>query len=443
MNRELTRNLWTEITPAKLIVAPFLVVIINIILLNLDASISDDGSFLYSGTYGLLAFLLVIGGAKHASEAIINEVNERTWVLQKMTDITAWEMTLGKLFGSTIYIWYSAFFMIIAHIISVFYAANEEYNLYSLLYLLIGTVSGHAIILTFSLFAIKKNRFTKKLKKNSLFFFGVVLLFFLISGMSSILTMASTAGMADTIYWFSIPFSLQDFTLITLIYIAIWSIVALYRNMRIELQYRNMPWVWFGFIFSFLIYLLGFFVGVDQSDSDLFMGVPFLFCVVISLLVFTYASLLMESFDPTGIRKVIDRYKNKDFKGFFSAIPVWMINLGLLAIFAFPLLHLGGSESIALIPLILLFFVIRDVSLFFIMKTSSIKRGDFFIIIYLVLVYWLLPWLFSFGDSEGVVLNLFWPNIEHQGTSFAIILIEAGAAITFLWKKRTVFLKVN
>ena len=100
LNPELQRNLWLELSTARLLSMAF---ILGLIFLLCSMANARAVAMVALGMFGLLT---ILWGSGMASDAILDEVREHTWDMQKMTSINPWEMCWGKLFGGTIYAWY-------------------------------------------------------------------------------------------------------------------------------------------------------------------------------------------------------------------------------------------------------------------------------------------------------------------------------------------------
>ena len=103
-NPEFIRNLWMEITPYRLIMMPSVIgaIFLIVFLINdrvLDASTAKASAIMY-------AAIVLVWGSRVASESVIQEINARTWDNQRMSALGPLALSIGKLFGATIHIWY-------------------------------------------------------------------------------------------------------------------------------------------------------------------------------------------------------------------------------------------------------------------------------------------------------------------------------------------------
>lgn len=425
INRELKRNIWTELSGPKLFISPF-VIILSLLIAYKVSGVSGVNSI----SFHLLAFILIFGGVKVASESVINEVNNRTWILQKMSGIGAFEMSIGKLFGSTIYIWYTSLFLIITYIATTLIGSKEEgTKLLTLIYLILLSISGYAMVITFSLLTVRRKRFTKNIKKTALFLISVLVIY----TAAYMLFENSSGRTVSEIYWYGIKFTELGFGVFTIVVVSIFSVLALYRSMRLELQYKNTPIVWLIFLGFIFIYIFGLYFKNNIMDNEPLSLIYFLIVTIL-----TYLSMLIESFNPAVIRKIIMTIKRKDKKELFTMLPLWIINISILIVLSFPFFH---TRALRLLPFIILFYLLRDISVFYSINTSKIKRSSIFILLYLASIYGLLPSLLKQFDNGLEIL--FWPDIDRQSITLITASVQMLISFFILWRKRSVILKVE
>jgi hypothetical protein len=78
--------------------------------LALTASSLTAGGYISSATSSFAEFLFVVivvlWGTRAAAQSIVGEIRDKTWDLQRLSAIGPWEMVWGKLFGSTLLMWF-------------------------------------------------------------------------------------------------------------------------------------------------------------------------------------------------------------------------------------------------------------------------------------------------------------------------------------------------
>ena len=102
MNPEFQRNVWLELTPRRMILMVALLA-----LAFLAAALSGGKDYGTGGTAEWIFYaIVVVWGTRNAATAVVGEIRDRTWDMQRLSSLSAATMTWGKLFGSTIYNWF-------------------------------------------------------------------------------------------------------------------------------------------------------------------------------------------------------------------------------------------------------------------------------------------------------------------------------------------------
>ena len=102
LNPEFRRYLWLEISPQRLIAMPAILGAIFFLLWLGGRPELALGEW----SLGVYLLLVLLWGPRLAASAVVSEVRARTWDWQRMSAVGPWQMTWGKLFGSTIFVWY-------------------------------------------------------------------------------------------------------------------------------------------------------------------------------------------------------------------------------------------------------------------------------------------------------------------------------------------------
>lgn len=101
MNPELRRLLWLEAAPARLVLVPAV-----LFLLLAAATLADGRDGGAEAAFWATAALGVVWGTRLAAQSLLAEIAANTWDGQRAGALSAWQMTLGKLAGSTAIAWY-------------------------------------------------------------------------------------------------------------------------------------------------------------------------------------------------------------------------------------------------------------------------------------------------------------------------------------------------
>jgi hypothetical protein len=459
INPELARNISIELTPTRLILMPFIIFLLAGFYSGLPIS-RNNGSLMLFSTY-LFYIITIFWGCKNISESVLEEFNVGTWDWQRMSTLSPWKMTIGKLFGSTIYNWYGGAFCILIYLFS---AMSAKMPLNSLVIGFFTHISSaifiHSIMLMITLLQIRRAGERTKLKSaNWLLIIPIIMLNWW-SGVSfySFFKMFSldTNGMRGNMQsiWYGLDLNVWCIYLLSLTY-PIWSVAGVYRSMRTELQYKNgLKW-WVAFLITAFIYNGGylFFAGDRAGVRLLMMSIT----SGISYFALSYVLLMFEPIEITAYRRILHSIKTRDFKRLWTQLPLWPVTY-----FAFTLLlimhivlslmpdiissetpeyisnrYTGGSVyDQNSIGLVMLFYGIRDICIIIIINLlSKKKRANFSSILYLILVYLVLPILLR---NSGLASFLSPFNTDSDPANVLVGIVEAALAVyalVFVWRQ--------
>lgn len=105
MNPEFLRNFWLEMTMHRRLMMPVVLLFIFFITHSIG-----EWALVHNVSLLIYVVLTMLWGARLTGETLIDEIDNRTWDQQRMSAIMPWQMSWGKLFGSTVYVWYGALF---------------------------------------------------------------------------------------------------------------------------------------------------------------------------------------------------------------------------------------------------------------------------------------------------------------------------------------------
>jgi biotin transporter BioY len=172
----------------------------------------------------------------------------------------------------------------------------------------------------------------------------------------------------------------------------------------------------------------------------------------VETILLTYLLALSENKDIVLFRKLINALKSSDFPTFYKYVPLWLITLPIAKIAGFLVLlfllifdenqvlktilkdyGLTNKVEIVCFYFAILLFVVRDLGILLLLNFSNRpQRADTSMLVYLVLIYLILPTLTS-GLGISVIL---YPDIT-QGIIplIGFPLVEAITVVYFLVKK--------
>ncbi|HET9843876.1 MAG TPA: hypothetical protein VFP93_04395, partial [Gammaproteobacteria bacterium] len=405
MNPELRRNIWLEFTTHRLIAAP---VVLGCILYI--GYLTGGMPYLKKISLQLFILLSFVWGTRTCSDGICSEINAHTWDWQRMSSLSPMKMSIGKLLGSTSFTWYCSLLVFMAYI-ACSTVLNGTPVLTSALVLFMGALFTQSLALVFSLNVLHYERHEKILS----FKYFVAAVF--IGGNLTYYAYKSL-NLTFLVPWFHYNFSVNYFAPISLTFFFLWSLIALYRNLRIELQYKNIPWVWGAFTVFCVVYFSGF---LYQPNLHIvppgkwfktlnFGSLFFAFAVAMFL---TYLSFLMEEIHLLRYKKLIISW-SKGKISFLENLPRWVVSF-IIMLFIGIWIMLKPNDTafrIDLFVMALTLLSIRDILLahFFNFGINR-KRTMLTILFYFAVLYILIPTLLELMHLKPVIA-FFIPAIE-------------------------------
>jgi hypothetical protein len=446
INPEFARNLWLEFSLQRLIIAPVIILLVcGLIFLN--AGIENTFKILHYASLGGFIFFCMIWGLKSASDSVLEEYNDKTWDWQKMSIIGPWKLAWGKLFGSTIYQWYVAGVCLLLYIWSSFFLNNPIKELELSLILTVLAVCIHGMMILLSLLMMKRGDGKTKIKSTRVFILGLFLVSFLVRPLSYGFLFN---GFKYNIHWYGLNSELH-ISLVAAMFYCAWMIAGLYRSMRAELQFTDKPTWWTAFLISNIVFLYGYFAGLESFSIIGSLAVT-LIASFLQLLIMTYFLALTETKDVVVFRSLFSNIKTRNWNSLLRTDSLWQVTLFiaigtgimalLLSIFAIHtqnnlttnlLLHNQGSLKLTMAFFAIIGFVIRDISILLILHFSrKTRRADAAMILYLIILYALLP---SMTHKFGIGVAFFPDFTQNSFLMAAVPLVEGAIAFYFLREK--------
>jgi hypothetical protein len=319
---------------------------------------------------------------------------------------------------------------------------------------LVGGLMAQAAAFTIGLLLLRKASRHRRLTITLAQSCGFLLFFIVVAGgfphaRPSVLDASEAVFSAGQIEWYGIAQDAAAFRSATIAIACIWAVIAAYRLMRTELQYRCLPWIWTVFLLFVVTWASGL--------GELGPGWAFL-----ALVVLTYVSLFVDHRDPVRYRWAVRALRRGNWLEVVAAVPWWSISYLLAAIMAVAigwslpyvtgvdfganpppaldmaamgLRHLGAS--LALIML----FMLRDLFVLLWLSSSPWRaKADVLGIIYLALVYWppaAVFWAAGAGGLLPVVAPIATGNVAADFVPIAIELAFAALLFYARWREIT------
>jgi hypothetical protein len=435
-NPEFRRNLWLELTPQRLIVMPLVLAAIFVVVYLGEEGIakwngdsSRYGGLAMAAKYIYLALVLLWGG-RQAAAAVTDEIRDRTWDGQRLSALGSWSMAWGKLFGSTVFVWYGGVLALAVYAVSAVAQAPAPAVARDIVTLIGYGVLCHATALLASLLYLRHKTPSRRPNAGLFHLAGlaaVVVLWVVIDGYT-----------LDKVGWpMSRPVLLADFALGSVVAFAVWAVIGVWRLMRSELQFRNLPWLWTLFALFLMVYMSAFVAGPLDPIYRLLLP-------TFVLQLCTYLLALVEPKDVVGLRRLASRARIGDVRGFFEALPLWLLTYAFVAtgtVLSVALAHdrLPTPETAGLamrMIAVAFLFMTRDLSILLALNLGrNPRRADLAAILYWAVLYALVPLLLNAFGERGAAA-LFRPG----GTEAVVVsaLVQAALALAWVaWRWRT------
>ncbi len=413
MNPEFIRNVWLELTPQRLGLMTG-----GLALAFLAAALPGG---LESGALSVarwLYLIIVVGfGTRSAALAVVGEIRDRTWDLQRLSSLSPAQMMWGKLLGSTVYAWYGGVLCLAVIFVGMAIVRGPFVGgLEAAYYLVIGAIAQASAFLA-SLIAIQRRQHTARLGAFVYQLVGIAAaaLVALVWSYADPVAVLQADRHIDIVEWWGHEFDALPFLLVSLAVFAGWIMLACYREIRVELQVRNGPYAWLAFLAFIGLYVAGFDAWLPRDGFvQTFDQVGLRLALAdTTFVVAAYVMVLLEPKDRVHYRWMLERWRAGQLGAAFMSLQAWMMSY--IAAFASAValsiwLHHVAPEAWDKQALIAatLGFLTRDVSIFVLVQTIVGRgRGDLGAIVVLIALYLLLPAIFAGFKLMGLLFIFF------------------------------------
>ena len=420
LNPEFQRQLQLEFSQARLIGIP-----LTLSLIFTLSYLSDDHHFAQDTArtaIGLFLLIVSFWGARQAVDSVLDEQRAHTWDTQRLSALDPWTMVLGKLFGSTLVVWYGGVICLAVYALS---ASSFLHFAWVSSFAVISGLFIQSLSLMMSLVGLRKDY----ISSNSMIIgFALFAAFF---SAVWIMPLAEPNALkdTDTEQWYSITFSVKFILLISLICALFWSVVSNYRLMAQELKIRTLPWAWLAFSVFLMVYFGGFLPNDHFGES--FLVLSFGICLTL-----TYLAALSEIQEPMRVKRLLTYIEQENWQRTGEELPLWCLSFALAFVFAVPLslldLHdVDDMNDVHVYPLAILLIALRDLGIFlYYSYGKNPQRALVLTLLALIILYGFLPAIFTAAGLHGVV-SFFYPLISKH--SFLAILYSAMQAVLVAW----------
>ena len=422
MNPEFHRNVWLELTPHRMISMPAVLAAVFFLVYLIAGDNYPNPLRITAMTIFFL--LTLLWGSRLAGEALVNEVQDKTWDQQRMSSIPPWSMSWGKLFGSTVFTWYGAVICLLVYIIAAFQSGEQEV-VKTMLFMVFVSVFGQSIALLSSLQSVKQYH---RSASTAFMVAGILVSFPLISW--------AFQGIG-TMQWYGSDYRPLNFLLVSVFCFTAWSLLGIHRRIREELQFRNTPVYWFLFCVFAASYLAGLVPARVLGDEVVTIRLVVAYATFIGLV---YVMVITEDKNPVLVRRIIAALQARNWLSVFENLPAWLVTLaGVYGLCIALLVH--SSSLIQFLPrtvevkpaaVAVALFVTRDVLLFiFFNMSANRRRADVTAIFYLLLLYWLIPSILTGLNMTSLNAVLLPMGPHDEMVSIVAGLIQVGLLAYF------------
>lgn len=422
LNPEFQRQLYLECSQARLIGIPLTLATIFALSYLIDGH--QLGNLTAKAALTLFMFITPLWGARQAMTSITEEYRDRTWDTQRLSALGAWDMTWGKLLGSTIMTWYGGIICL-----SVYALATEEAAaLPWLLFYCFGSallLQGGSLLL--GLLAVQR----EQNKSDSIFLITVVAFFSMMPWLMNT-SESDYYHMPSAISWYGLL--IDDFRMyqLSLLSALFWCIVGSYRLTAQALGMRTLPWVWLGFVAFLIIYLGGFIPGSTYSFSLAVLAV----CVAL-----TYVGVVVERNDAMRIKRLFTYFSEGNWRRAGEEMPIWWLSLALTIPAALWLsfgnqtLH-GFSAVFHFYPLAIVLILLRDCAIYlYYFYGKNPQRAFSTTLLAALFLYGILPGLFS-AIGLSLLSTLSFPLwAETNAGAVLCSLLQTGLILSLLYRR--------
>ena len=123
-NPEFLRQIWLQFSLPRLILTPVLLLLGAYAVYTSSDSADGGVRNLIIASLGAFCVLVFLFGSYSVGMSISDEIQEKTWDQQRMSALTPWSMTWGKLFGAASFAWYGGLICLLIYF-SVAWQASE------------------------------------------------------------------------------------------------------------------------------------------------------------------------------------------------------------------------------------------------------------------------------------------------------------------------------
>lgn len=462
INPELQRNIWLEMTLHRVIAAPLLLGAV-LFLFSIGDHPARDISGAAALIYGVVVFLW---GSHRAAEGVMEEVGAHTWDFQRLSPVSPWTLTLGKLFGSTVFVWYVGMLCLAAYAVAEWFRP-EASPLYIVAHVALQIIFGvmtHALALLLGIQQVMRVRTAGRSRVVGIQIIALLMVLPFFLGANGWVADAMR-GRPDVVSWYGFAIGEVTFAVVFGALFLGWFVIGAYRAMCEELKAPATPWAWALFMLFAMWFLAGL-MPEERTAGRMYQLLHIRLIVPFAVaLGFVYCLVLVEPKSIVDYRRLWFAWKQGNHRRVLELTPLWAVSFAVLLVMglvlavgvstddvvralaykprpyygAAPLEGLSVSDVSGHVPVAVLAFVlfaVRDIGVFhYFAFAPNARRADFTAAFYLSVLYILIPKMLK-AVGLNSLLPVFTP-FSYGGAAMQVIpVLLQAAAVWYLVLRR-------
>lgn len=412
-----------EARPGRLMVAGMVSLFVGGSYWYISSLSHAEGRSLYGLAFWTQAAILLVYGTVRTTGSVHAERVEKTWDLQRLTPLSAWEIALGKLLGAPVFPFFLAATFIPWTLLG--FLGSKELSWPAFLWHQAGLLCTAFLSLSLGLlgstYSEERNVGTSSPTAGG----SVVgLLALWILGVVVETTARPNPGFPEPVAFFGIPMSLPSLVCLSSLLFGGWALAASAWRVGRELLEPRRLWR----VPVFLAFLFAYELGFRGSNPALCVPVP-------AFVAFFISVLNQERLEHWRAWLPLEGPVD------WARLPSWILASATFTLIAVAASALslasgtGGSDVLWRYPLLQAFFLTRDLAFVQLCRFSDSRRPEIMALVLIGLAY-LLPAAMLAAAQRPHALHLVMPLADSQVQAFwnlAPAFLEAAAMVCVLW----------
>lgn len=430
MNPEFQRNLWLEWSAHRVILLGVVLASVFVLVSLFDPN--GVGNVVANAALSLFVLATMMWGSHRAGDAMLDELRERTWDTQRMSAMSPWAMTWGKLCGATVMPWFAGTVCLVVYTVARFGPSLAER-----LQIVASCVAAAVLVQALSLIGALVGTRLEKHARSTLASWSALGAIVLLLVYFSVYYRST-----DAIVWFGLHCDRLDFLTVSLFALAAWTVFGAYRMMSSELAVATRPWAWCAFVMYLTIYFAGAFIRPEwplERGLALFGAAGLVVAVGAS-----YLAAFALFRDPLTFHRLATYARARHWRRFFEELPVWTASFALAIGFAILCAALATApvysgervEAVGLAGVVIVLYAVRNIGLlYYFTYGDSHRRVETTTVICIAVISWLLPSIAESAGLTAVQWLLRPPLWDHPLAASGIIALHVLLVTALCWRR--------